>query len=229
MFLSQYVGYSSQLMDSVSGVGVLDKGFAVLNELVAGPLSLSLIVERTKIPRATSHRLLTALEHHGAVRRNDNGDYCLGPTLAGLGRAATEQFPFLRVARDIATQIRDRTGESVQVFVPETDGRRCVVSLESPNGLRWIVPEGSLFPLHRGSAGKVLSGARLSAGGWIESVEERVKGVASVSAPVVNADGDVIAALSISGPLERMGQQPGAKFGAVVVKAARQLSDFIAP
>ena len=214
-------------MDSVSGVGVLDKAFFVLNELVARPLSLTEVVERTGIPRATSHRLLSALEHHGAVRRNDNGDYCIGPTLAGLGRAATQQFPFLQLARDVATQIRDRTGESVQVFIPESDGRRCVVSLESPNGLRWIVPEGSLFPLTRGSAGKVLSGVRLSTGGWIESVEERVKGVASVSAPIVDDSGVVIAALSVSGPLERMGAQPGAKFGAVVVKGARQISDFL--
>ncbi|CAB4554072.1 unannotated protein [freshwater metagenome] len=214
-------------MDSVSGVGVLDKAFFVLNELVARPLSLTEVVERTGIPRATSHRLLSALEHHGAVRRNDNGDYCIGPTLAGLGRAATQQFPFLQLARDVATQIRDRTGESVQVFIPESDGRRCVVSLESPNGLRWIVPEGSLFPLTRGSAGKVLSGVRLSVGGWIESVEERVKGVASVSAPVVDDSGVIIAALSVSGPLERMGAQPGAKFGAVVVKGARQLSEFL--
>jgi DNA-binding IclR family transcriptional regulator len=214
-------------MDSVSGVGVLDKAFLVLNELVARPLSLTEVVERTGIPRATSHRLLAALEHHGAVRRNDNGDYCIGPTLAGLGRAATQQFPFLQFARDVATQIRDRTGESVQVFVPESEGRRCVVSLESPNGLRWIVPEGALFPLTRGSAGKVLSGVRVSSGGWIESVEERVKGVASVSAPVVDDSGVIIAALSVSGPLERMGAQPGSKFGAVVVKGARQLSEFL--
>jgi DNA-binding IclR family transcriptional regulator len=115
----------------------------------------------------------------------------------------------------------------VQVFVPESQGRRCVISLESPNGLRWIVPEGSLFPLTRGSAGKVLSGVRLSTGGWIESVEERVKGVASVSAPVVDNSGVIVAALSVSGPLERMGAQPGAKFGAVVVKGARQISDFL--
>jgi DNA-binding IclR family transcriptional regulator len=67
----------------------------------------------------------------------------------------------------------------------------------------------------------------LSTGGWIESVEERVKGVASVSAPVVDDSGVVIAALSVSGPLERMGAQPGAKFGAVVVKGARQISDFL--
>lgn len=212
-------------MDSVSGVGVLDKAFAVLNAVVARPLSLSESVEATGIPRATCHRLLSALEHHGAVRRNNEGLYCLGPTLAGLGRGAAVQFPFLERAREIATEIRDRTGESVQVFIAETDGRRCVISLESPNGLRWIVPEGSLFPLSRGSAGKVLS-AKTAPASWVESVEERVKGVASVSAPILDADGHVIAAISISGPLERMSRTPGAKFGTVVVRGAKTLSQF---
>ena len=212
-------------MDSVSGVGVLDKAFVVLNALVARPLSLSESVEATGIPRATCHRLLSALEHHGAVRRNNEGMYCLGPTLAGLGRGAAVQFPFLERAREIATEIRDRTGESVQVFIAETDGRRCVISLESPNGLRWIVPEGSLFPLARGSAGKVLS-AKTAPTTWVESVEERVKGVASVSAPILDADGHVIAAISISGPLERMSRTPGAKFGTVVVRGAKTLSQF---
>jgi DNA-binding IclR family transcriptional regulator len=212
-------------MDSVSGVGVLDKAFVVLNALVARPLSLSESVEATGIPRATCHRLLSALEHHGAVRRNNEGLYCLGPTLAGLGRGAAVQFPFLERAREIATEIRDRTGESVQVFIAETDGRRCVISLESPNGLRWIVPEGSLFPLSRGSAGKVLS-AKTAPTSWVESVEERVKGVASVSAPILDTDGHVIAAISISGPLERMSRTPGAKFGTVVVRGAKTLSQF---
>jgi DNA-binding IclR family transcriptional regulator len=169
--------------------------------------------------------LLAALEHHGAVRRNNEGLYCLGPTLAGLGRGAAVQFPFLERAREIATEIRDRTGESVQVFIAETDGRRCIVSLDSPNGLRWIVPEGSLFPLSRGSAGKVLS-AKTPPASWVESVEERVKGVASVSAPILDAHGHVIAAISISGPLERMSRTPGAKFGTVVVRGAKTLSQF---
>ena len=215
-------------MDSVSGVGVLDKAFLVMNSLVTRPLSLAEVIEATTIPRATCHRLLMALEDHGAVRRNNDGMYCLGPTLAGLGRGAAVQFPFLERAREVATELRDRTGESVQVFVPETDGRRCVVSLESPNGLRWIVPEGALFPLARGSAGRALAGAKVTPGGWIQSVEERVKGVASVSAPVCDADGFIIAALSVSGPLERMSNSPGTKFGALVVRGAATLSQFSA-
>ncbi len=221
------MGYASHTMDSVSGVGVLDKAFLVMNALVTRPLSLNEAVDATGIPRATCHRLLAALEHHGAVRRNDAGLYCVGPTLAGLGCAATVQFPFLEREREVATEVRDKTGESVQVFVPESDGRRCVVSLESPNGLRWIVPEGALFPLTRGSAGKALAGAKTSSAGWIDSVEERVKGVASVSSPITNSNGEIVAAFSVSGPLERMTRTPGAKYGTVVAKAARTLSDYV--
>ncbi|MSV36444.1 MAG: IclR family transcriptional regulator, partial [Actinobacteria bacterium] len=55
----------------------------------------------------------------------------------------------------------------------------------------------------------------------------RVKGVASVSAPIFDADGAIIAAVSVSGPLERMSNSPGAKFGTLVVRGAKTLSDFL--
>ena len=100
------------------------------------------------------------------------------------------------------------TGESVQLFVREGDRRRCVVSLQSAHGLRWIVPEGAVLPLRVGSAGRILS-AETGSGGWVQTVEEREPGVASVSAPVVDEHGDVVAAVSISGPLGRLSRQPG--------------------
>ena len=115
-----------------------------------------------------------------------------------------------------------RAGESVQLYVREDDARRCVVSLQSPHALRWIVPEGSLLPLGVGSAGRVLTGAPLSPGGWIESVEEREAGVASVSAPVHDARGAVLAAVGISGPVERLTRSPGERFGVQVADAARR-------
>lgn len=211
-------------MDSVSGVGVIDKAFAVLQALAHGPLSLAGVVDSTGLPRATAHRLLLALETHGAVRRNTAGEFCIGLAVVGLATAATDQFPWLDRAREAARGLRDSTGESVQVYVPEGNSRRCIASFESTHGLRWIVPVGSLLPLSRGSAGRVLSGQKVTAGGWIESSEEREKGVASVSAPVLDTAGSVIAAVSLSGPLERMGQSPGRRYGTAVAKVARSLS-----
>ncbi len=214
-------------MDSVSGVGVLDKAIGVLRSLRHdGPLGLAELQHATGLPRATAHRLAVALEDHGLVRRDAGGRFCLGFELIAMGRAAAEAFPLGELARPAMLALRDRTGEGVQLFVREGDERRCVVSLQSPHGLRWIVPEGARLPLHIGSAGHVL-GEPLR-GEWVESVEEREAGVASVSAPVIGRDGTVIAAVSVGGPVERLTRKPGERFGAEVVRTAAELGTILA-
>jgi len=216
-------------MDTLSGVGVVDKSVAVLRALEhGGPFALTEVQSRTGLPRATAHRLLGALEHHGLVRRDSEGRYVLGLGLIALGRAAADAFPLADLARQVLVDLRDRTGESVQLFVREGGGRRCLVSLESAHGLRWIVPEGVVLPLHVGSAGRLLRG-EAGPDGWVASVEERESGVASVSAPVVDDQGDVVAAVSVSGPLGRLTRQPGRRFGAEVVAAAERVSAAIRP
>lgn len=213
-------------MDSVSGVGVLDKAVVVLHAVAASPVSLGELQARTGLPRATVHRLAAALELHGLLRRDDAGRYELGLGLVSLGQAAADRFPLVDLARPVLADLCVSTGESVQLFVREGAQRRCVVSLESPHGLRWIVPQGSLLPLDVGSAGRVLSG-EVSKHGWVQSVGEREAGVASVSAPVVGADGATVAALSVSGPIERLTRQPGRRFGPAVVIAAACVSSLL--
>lgn len=207
-------------MDSVSNVGVVDKVVALLEALQEGAASLGELHARSGVPRATAHRLAVALEDHGLVQRGVDGRFVLGPALVTLGRAAAEAFPLAELARPVLRQLRDDTGESTQLFVREGDGRRCLVSLQSAHGLRWIVAEGALLPLDRGSAGAVLLG---TPGAYVESVEEREPGVASVSAPVRDAAGAVVAAVSVSGPVERLSRQPGARYGKVVAAAAARI------
>ena len=203
-------------MDSVSGVGVIDKGVLILRALARAPLDLARLQDETGLPRATAHRLAVALELHGLVRRDPQGRFCLGFELIRLGRAAEDEFPLAEIARPVLTALRDATGESVQLYVADGDGRRCVVSLESTHGLRWIVPQGALLPLDRGSAGRVLLGAEIA-----ESVEEREPGVASVSAAVRDRKGHIVAAVSLSGPVERLSRQPQQRFGRQVADAAQ--------
>lgn len=210
-------------MDIVTGVGVLDKAVHVLRAVAERPLTLAALQTATGLPRATAHRLAVALEAHGLLRRDDDGRFDLGPELASLGREAAHRFPLAENARPVIERLRDETGESAQLFVREGTARRCVLSLQSPHALRWIVPEGVLFPLDVGSAGRVLSGDATSVG-WIESVEEREPGVASVSAGVLDGSGELVAAVSVSGPIERMSRRPGAIFGGRVVAAAGALA-----
>ncbi|MEO6570185.1 MAG: IclR family transcriptional regulator [Ilumatobacteraceae bacterium] len=210
-------------MDIVTGVGVLDKAVRVLRVVAEQPRSLHDLQTTTGLPRATAHRLAAALEQHGLLRRDDDGRFDLGHDLAALGRMASLRFPLADVARPAIEALRDETGESVQLFVRDGDLRRCVVSLQSPHALRWIVPEGVRFPLDLGSAGRALTGGNRDAD-WVESVEEREAGVASVSAPVLAADGSVVAAISVSGPIDRLSREPGRRFGARVAAAAATIA-----
>lgn len=208
-------------MDSVSGVGVLDKAFAVVDALEGGPRTLAGLVEATGLPRATAHRLALALGAHGMVGRTDDGRFALGPRLTGL------TLP--QAARPALDRLRDRTGESAQLYVRRGDRRLCVASLESPHGLRTIVAVGASLPLDVGSAGRVLSGDPESLRrGWAQSVEEREPGVASVSAPVSDEGGAVVAAVSVSGPIGRTTRSPGRRYASAVVEAAATIAAALA-
>jgi DNA-binding IclR family transcriptional regulator len=209
---------------SVSGVGVIDKAVLVLSAIEATPLSLNQLVETTGLSRATTHRLATALAAHGLVRRDDEGRFALGVQLIALGRAAAEELTLAGSAGPTLEALRAATGESVQLYVREGDQRVCIAALESPHGLRTIVPLGAALPMEVGSGATVLRGdGGVDRRGWAESVAEREPGVASVSAPVHDRSGAVIAAVSVSGPIERTTRRPGRKYADDVVAAARRI------
>ena len=207
--------------NTVGGVGVLDKTIVVLDALEVSPCSLAELVEATGLPRATAHRLASALEAHGLVRRDEEGRFTLGTRLVALGRAATEAFPLAGAAHRALRELRDGTEESVQLFVREGDRRVCIAALQSPHGLRTIVPLGASLPLGLGSGARVLSG-EVGVEGWTQSVGEREAGVASVSAPVLDR-GLIVAAVSVSGPIERTTKHPGRRYGEAVVAAAARI------
>src|SRR6187431_258237 len=198
-------------MDNSSGVGVLDKAALVLTALEAGPATLAGLVTATGLARPTAHRLAATA----------------GPVLARL---------------------RDITGESAQLWRRQGDYRVCVAAAERPSGLRDTIPVGSQLTMRAGSAAQVLlawedpermhrglqnaafSAAALSGirrRGWAQSVGEREQGVASVSAPVRSPGGKIIAAVSVSGPLERLSRQPGRMHAPAVLAAAERLSESL--
>ncbi|MEI6623162.1 MAG: IclR family transcriptional regulator [Actinomycetes bacterium] len=234
-------------MDKCSGVGVIDKSVLVLDALAAGPHSLAELVESTGLPRPTAHRLATALEFHLLVGRDADGRFTLGPRILELAGTIREDR-LLTAAGAILNALCEQTGESAQLYQRVGDQRVCVAASERSSGLRDTVPVGSLLSMHAGSAAQVLlaweepsalrndlQDARFGAGalarvrrrGWAESVGERESGVASVSAPVLDANGQVVAAISVSGPIERLSRSPGQRHAQRVMAAAASLSDSL--
>jgi DNA-binding IclR family transcriptional regulator len=230
------------MSDSLSGVGVLDKAVAVLDAVTAGPATLPELMARTGQPRATAHRLATALEVHGLVARDGAGRWVLGPRWATAGSA-----PLDVIAQPVLDRTREDTGESVQLFVRRADERVCLAASDRRAGLRDTVPVGSVLPLTAGSGAKVLlawaeavevtpllRGATFTAAsladvrrrGYATSVGERETGVASVSAPVWRGQ-TLAGALCVSGPVDRLGRRPARRVGPAAVAAAADLSRLL--
>ncbi len=215
----------------------------VLHTIAESPCGLAELCERTGLPRATAYRLAAALEVHRLLARDDEGRWRLGPAVSELATQVND--PLLAASAEVLPQLRETTGESVQLYRREGTSRVCVAALEPSAGLRDTVPVGARLPMTAGSGAKVLLAhsdaatqkavlpmakftdrvlAEVRRRGWAQSVAEREPGVASVSAPVRDSRGVVIAAISVSGPIDRIGRRPGARWAADLMSAAEALT-----
>lgn len=230
-----------------SGIGVVDKSAALLAVVAADPCTLADLVERTGLPRATAHRLAVALEAHRLVARDTEGRFVLGPWIGELAHALPDAL--VTAAVPVLAWVRDECGESAQLYRREGVERVCVAAAERATGLRTTVPVGTRLPLTAGSGAQVLCAwsdpsslddvlphaafaprtlAEVRRRGWAQSVGQREAGVASVSAPVLGTGGRLLAAVSISGPIERLGRTPGVRFAPVLISGAKRIAAAVA-
>ena len=226
-----------------SGIGVLDKAVGVLHAVAEAPCGLADLCDRTGMPRATAHRPAAGLEVHRLLARDAGGRWQLGPAVSELSAAVGD--PLIAAGAAVLPGLREITGESVQLYRREGTTRVCVAALEPPAGLRDTVPVGARLPMTAGSAARVLLAysdaptqrallpsaafaertlADVRRRGWAQSAAEREPGVASVSAPVRDRSGAVVAAVSVSGPIDRMGRRPGERWAADLLAAAADLT-----
>ncbi len=215
----------------------------VLHTIAESPCALAELCDRTGLPRATAYRLAAALEVHRLLARDDEGRWRLGPAVTELASRVND--PLLAASAAVLPALRETTGESVQLYRREGTSRVCVAALEPSAGLRDTVPVGARLPMTAGSGAKVLLAhsdaatqktvlaaakftdralAEVRRRGWAQSVAEREPGVASVSAPVRDSRGVVVAAISVSGPIDRMGRRPGARWAADLLAAAEAIT-----
>jgi len=232
-----------------TAVGTLDRVVDILNAVEAGARTYTDITHLTGLSKPTAHRLIRALEQHGFLLQAGGAGYALGPRLLSLASSAMRELPLRDLAHPALERLAKVSGESAQLYVRDGDERVCVDAVESDSELRTIVVVGATLPLTKGSAGKVflakatdedrrrvLGGlpheeavrlARMVATtarrGWADSIGEREAGVASVSAPVLDAVGGIVAAVSVSGPANRIGAMRGRRYATAVTAAAHEV------
>jgi DNA-binding IclR family transcriptional regulator len=214
---------------------VLDKGAAILTAVGEQPRALADLVTATGLPRATAHRLAVALEVHRLLARDVEGRFVLGPRIGELAHALPDAL--VSAAEPVLAWVRDDCGESAQLYRRDGAERVCVAAAERVSGLRTTVPVGTRLTLAAGSGAQVLCAwsdaasefpprvlAEVRRRGWAQSIGQREAGVASVSAPVLTPTGTLLAAISISGPIERLGRTPGQRFAPVLIAGAERIA-----
>jgi len=139
----------------VGRVGSLLRALATCEPEGAGTTQLA---RTTDLPRATAHRLLTALREEGLVDRQEaTGDWHLGPECFLLGAAASARHDVTPVAREVVRRIARDTGESAFFSVRQGDETVCLLREDGSFPIRsHVLHEGIRFPLGVASAGMVV-------------------------------------------------------------------------
>ncbi|MGO4596191.1 IclR family transcriptional regulator [Terrabacter sp. 2RAF25] len=195
------------------------------------PMRLAEVADDLGLPKSSVHRLLTELTELRIARRTPEGLFALGPRLLSWGASAADSFVIRGVAEPWMHRLRDSTGESVHLYIRHGSHRVCLASVEGRAALRPVVPTGGLQPLGIGSSGKLLLAfspstvleevraearksrssipddeelARIRETHWSVSIDEREKGLSGAATSIRGGDGEVVAALSISGSSTRL-------------------------
>lgn len=195
--------------EATPGVNALERGLRLLMALRKDEgQKLSDLARATALDKATASRLLRSLMRYSFAVKDDNDRYRLGPATAVLestgdmtqGVAAVVQPVIERLARD--------TGETASFFVTQGNQRLCVGVAPGQRAVGHVLKVGDVLPTERGAGGRVL---RLFGAGRPEgeahlvqtSLGERDPELAAVAAPVFNARGKLLGALSLSGTSTR--------------------------
>jgi DNA-binding IclR family transcriptional regulator len=204
-------------------------------------------------PEAAVAPLLASLERHGLVRwDSDRAQVRPGPAPLRFARSGLAREDLVEHAGPSMRRLADESGETVNLMVPTASGTEAIAQEDGRHLLgvtNWV---GRDIPDHASAAGKVFLAygvadvprrlERLTARtiadrgalerdleavrtrGYATLVDELEPGLSVVAAPVFDAGGGVVAALSVSGPTARLPEHRLAVLGRVAIEQAHAVS-----
>jgi DNA-binding IclR family transcriptional regulator len=214
---------------------------------------LTEIAGQVGLHKSTVHRLLATLEDKGFVSRDAATEkYRLGLSVlelsANLWRSDDPSVALLPEME----RLRDQLGETVSLYIRDRAERVRIQAVQSKQAIRRVATVGARLPLSVGASSKVLLAfaeasvreAILSDPAWpsqldrstvgkqldeivsvgyATSFEEREPGAAAVSAPIFSRSGQLVAALSVSGPSNRLTPDRMHEYAPAIMEAAHRM------
>lgn len=220
-------------------------------------LSLTEIATLVELNKSTVYRLLQAIEKKGFLMRDPKTEkYRLGYRVwelsANLNRTDDPAVTLLPEME----RLRDELDETVSLYVRDGKERIRIQAVESRQPIRRVANIGARLPLYVGASSKVLVAYAkpevqemiLSDSAWPESinkesfmlqllqiqqkgfaisVEEREKGTSAIAAPIKNHDGNLVAALAVSGPVGRLTKEKMEEIAPIVIQFAKRMGNMV--
>src|SRR5687768_1629919 len=128
-------------------------------ELMLGrgePVTVAEVVAQLDIPKSTAYELVRTLSSAGYLERSGAAAYFLGRKLFELGMAYRSHIDLLKEGSKVIEELRDETGETVQLSVLESNVMLVLVKEESSKPIRIISRVGSRVPINWAAAGRLL-------------------------------------------------------------------------
>jgi DNA-binding IclR family transcriptional regulator len=120
-----------------------------------GALSVAALMRASGYPRPTVYRIVAALvAERMLVEKQDSGELALGPRLIQLASRSWGRSDLRLAAVDELKWLRDVTGETVHLAVPNGSSMVYIEKLESPSAVHMSSRIGTSVSLHSTAAGK---------------------------------------------------------------------------
>ncbi|HEX4280996.1 MAG TPA: IclR family transcriptional regulator [Solirubrobacteraceae bacterium] len=236
-----------QFQANTSGTAAIDRGADLLVRVLESeePVALTDLASAAGLPKSTASRLISALERRGLIEQDgERGRLRPGPAILRVAERGMLERNIIEVSRQALDALSEATGETVNLAVPGPDGVEHIAQVDSRHFLgagQWL---GRSVGYEHSANGKVFAAfGRAPVGtdgapanetngelqavrrdGFAKSIDELETGLSAMAAPVWGARGEVIAALSISGPTLRMTPSRIDELRPVLTSEARTLS-----
>ncbi len=235
----------------------LARGLKILELLAAtDKVSITEVADQLNVDKASASRLMQTLANYGyAEKDRDTQRYRLGPKIVELSQSLLARMPFRDEAKPYLRELVAITNECAHLAIAAQGQVLYIDQVDSPATLRVNADIGHLAPLHCTALGKVLlafgdvplptaltahtprtitdQGAlkmhleQVRRQGYAIDDEEYDYGVRCIAAPVYNLNGEMVAAMGISGPSNRMSLETISTMAAKVTGVAQALSDHL--
>ena len=225
-----------------TGTQSIDRAAQLLVRVVesAHPLAVGELADSTGLPKSTTSRLLGALERQGLLQRVDGrGRLRPGPVLLRFAQRDVLEANLVELSAPALRRLADESGETINLGIPTALGVEHLAQHDSRHfvgATNWV---GRRVPHDLSANGRVFLAfgaapapadfdpdelAVIRTRGYAAAVDELEQGLSALAGPVHGPGGDVVAALSISGPTHRLTSERIERLAPLLLEQCRVLS-----